>query len=552
MISETMLGHIILLAILVTYGSAQGTLTSQTSQSPYLPDQSSWSSMTGLFSENINDQMSQPHYLQDGGQSSWTSMIDSFSNNGNLGSFSLRNLDSNSIRGDHDLTLQPSGPLERPNTADLHRFESSSPDRSRFSEQNLMTGNLWTDRIALPSSRPSRRELDKASRSNNLESVARSDSFSFRPNTAETYNFGSSDQSSFIETSPTNQNYANGNPITNSNGILTSEGNSYSRDLNSIAQSPSNVSGSQYALDSFNLGSSLSDVSRLVDSSLSGQDTMNGNSWTNRNDMLSMRGLTLPNSESVLEQNADLSGISTGRSSSVFDGRFIGQELSGFPGSNQWDTSDRERDINSYPLQSTDQQSMPDRGNMASDSMSMLQRRGLPWRTTRNFQRRLGQFALTRGMAGRRSRGRDTRTRNRLNTQRDMSKGQSNDIGNVDLNNDMRDTVMSGSRHNSFRPRALLKLVPRISIQRFEPLPSSNEQSSLSSGRGRRLDLNRISSLRLRSQPSSDIDRTPVRSTPDRTTSSNVRSRKMTTYPLQSDSQTSSRNQGAERRRVSF
>lgn len=551
MISEIMLGHI-LLAILVTYGSAQGALTSRASQSPYLPDRSSWSSMTGLFSENINDQMSQPHYLQDGGQSSWTSMSDSFSNNGNLGSFSLRNLDSDSIRRDRDLTLQPSGPLERPNTADLHRFESSSPDRSRFSEQNLMTGNLLTDRIALPSSRPSRRELDKASRSNNLESVARSDSFSFRPYTAETYSFGSSpsDQSSFIETSLTNQNYANGNPITNSNGILTSGDISYSRDLNSIAQSPSSVSGSQYALDSFNLGSSVSDVSRLLDSSLSGQDTMNGNSWTNRNDMLSMRGLTLPNSESVLERNADLSGISTGRSSSVLDGRFIGQELSGFPGSNPLDASYRERDMN-RDLQSTDQQSMPDRGNMASDSMSMLQRRGLPWRTTRDFQRRLGQFALTRGMAGR-SRGRDTRTRNRLITQPDMSKWQSNDIGNVDLNNGIRDTLMSGSRHNSFRPRTLLKLVPRISIQRFEPLPSSNEQSSLSSGRGRRLDLNRISSLRPRSQPSSDIDRTPVRSTPDRTTSSNVRSRKMTTYPLQSDSQTSSRNQGAERRRMSF
>lgn len=551
MISEIMLGHI-LLAILVTYGSAQGALTSRASQSPYLPDRSSWSSMTGLFSENINDQMSQPHYLQDGGQSSWTSMSDSFSNNGNLGSFSLRNLDSDSIRRDRDLTLQPSGPLERPNTADLHRFESSSPDRSRFSEQNLMTGNLLTDRIALPSSRPSRRELDKASRSNNLESVARSDSFSFRPYTAETYSFGSSpsDQSSFIETSLTNQNYANGNPITNSNGILTSGDISYSRDLNSIAQSPSSVSGSQYALDSFNLGSSVSDVSRLLDSSLSGQDTMNGNSWTNRNDMLSMRGLTLPNSESVLERNADLSGISTGRSSSVLDGRFIGQELSGFPGSNPLDASYRERDMN-RDLQSTDQQSMPDRGNMASDSMSMLQRRGLPWRTTRDFQRRLGQFALTRGMAGR-SRGRDTRTRNRLITQPDMSKWQSNDIGNVDLNNGIRDTLMSGSRHNSFRPRTLLKLVPRISIQRFEPLPSSNEQSSLSSGRGRRLDLNRISSLRPRSQPSSDIDRSPVRSTPDRTTSSNVRSRKMTTYPLQSDSQTSSRNQGAERRRMSF
>lgn len=549
-----MLIYIILLAILVTYGSAQGTSTSQASQSPYSPDQSSWSSMTGLFKENINDQMSQSHYLQDGGQSSWTSMTDSFSNNGNLGSFSLRNLDSNSIRRDRDLTLQPSGPLERPNTADLHRFESSSPDRSRFSEQNLMTGNLLTDRIALPSSRPSRRELDKASRSNNLESVARLDSFSFRPYTAETYNFGSSpsDQSSFIETSLTNQNYANGNPITNSNGILTSGGYSYSRDLNSIAQSPSSVSGSQYALDSFNLGSSISDVSRLLDSSLSGQDTMNGNSWTNRNDMLSMRGLTLPNSESVLERNADLSGLSTGRSSSVLDDRFIGQELSGFPGSNQWDASYRERDMNSYPLQSTDQQSMPDRDIMASDSMSMLQRRGLPWRTTRDFQRSLGQFALTHGMAGRRSRGRDTRTKNRVNTQRDMSKGHSNDIGNVDLNNGIRDTLMSGSRHNSFRPRTLLKLVPRISIQRFEPLPSSNEQSSLSSGRGRRLDLSRISSLRPRSQPSSDIDRTPVRSTPDRTTSSNVRSRKMTTYPLQSDSQTSSRNQGAERRRMSF
>lgn len=546
MISEIMLGHI-LLAILVTYGSAQGALTSRASQSPYLPDRSSWSSMTGLFSENINDQMSQPPYLQDGGQSSWTSMTDSFNNNGNLGSFSLRNLDSDSIRRDRDLTLQPSGPLERPNTADLHRFESSSPDRSRFSEQNLITGNLLTDRIALPSSRPSRRELDKASRSNNLESVARSDSFSFRPYTVETYNFGSSpsDQSSFIETSLTNQNYANGNPITNSNGILTSGDISYSRDLNSIAQSPSSVSGSQYALDSFNLGSSVSDVSRLLDSSLSGQDTMNGNSWTNRNDMLSMRGLTLPNSESVFERNADLSGISTGRSSSVLDGRFIGQELSGFSGSNQWDAFYRERDMNSYPIQSTDRQSMPDRGNMASDSMSMLQRRGLPWRTTRDFQRRLGKFALTRGMAGR-SPGRDTRT------QPDMSKGQSNDIGNVDLNNGIRDTLMSGSRHNSFRPRTLLKLVPRISIQRFEPLPSSNEQSSLSSGRGRRLDLNRISSLRPRSQPSSDIDRTPVRSTPDRTTSSNVRSRKMTTYPLQSDSQTSSRNQGAERRRVSF
>lgn len=107
---------------------------------------------------------------------------------------------------------------------------------------------------------------------------------------------------------------------------------------------------------------------------------MNGISWINRNDILSMRGYTLPNIESLLERNADLLGILTGISSSVFDGSFIGQELPGFPGSNQWDASYRERDMKSYPFQSTDQQSMLDRGNMASASTSMLQRRGLPRR----------------------------------------------------------------------------------------------------------------------------------------------------------------------------
>lgn len=54
----------ILLALLVTYVSTQDTSTSQGSQSPYLPDQSSWSSVTGLFSENTNNHMSMPREME--------------------------------------------------------------------------------------------------------------------------------------------------------------------------------------------------------------------------------------------------------------------------------------------------------------------------------------------------------------------------------------------------------------------------------------------------------------------------------------------------------
>lgn len=178
----------IFLALLVTYVSTQDTSTSQVSQSPYLPDQSSWSSVTGLFGENTNEQMSMPRYLRDGGQSSWNSMSNSFSNNENLGSISIRNLDGNSLQRDQDLTIQPSGLFESPYTANHYRRELSLPDRSRFREQNLMTGNLWTDRKTLPTSRS---ELDMSSRSNNQESAGRSESFSFRPNSVEPYNIGS-------------------------------------------------------------------------------------------------------------------------------------------------------------------------------------------------------------------------------------------------------------------------------------------------------------------------------------------------------------------------
>lgn len=531
----------IFLALLVTYVSTQDTSTSQVSQSPYLPDQSSWSSVTGLFSENTNNQMSMPRYLRDGGLSSWNSMSNSFSNNDNLGSFSIRNLYGNSLHRDQDFTIQPNGLFESPYTADHYRRESSLPDRSRFREQNLMTGNLWTDRKTLPTSRS---ELDMSSRSNNQKSVGRSDSFSFIPNSVEPYNIGSavSDHSSSMGSSLTNQDYVNGDSIINSHRASPLRGNSLLGDLNSIGQSASGVYDSQYGVDSSNRRSSVSDVSTFLDSSLSGQDTMNGNLWNNRNDILSMRGYTLPKGERLLNRDADLSGILT--SKSVLDGSFIGQELSGFPGSNQWDASYREQDINSYPFQSTDQQSMPDRGNTVSASMSILQRQGLPWRNAHDLQRRLSQFALVRGMEGRPSRERDAWTINRLNTQRDVSEWPSNDNGYTSAS----DTLMSGSRQDSFRPRVFLKMVPRIKIQRFEPLPSFNEQLALSSGLGRGSDLNRFST----SQPSSNIDKTSFRSTPDRTTSSDFRSKQMTTYPLQSNSQTSSRSQRLERRRPSF
>lgn len=390
-----------------------------------------------------------------------------------------------------------------------------------------------------------------SSQSNNQESVGRSDNFSFRPKYVEPYNIGSavSDHSSSMDSSLTNQDYVNGNSIINSHHASPLRVNSLLGYLNSIGQSPSSVYDSPYGVYSSNLGSSVSDVSTFLDSSLSGQDSMNGNLWNNRNDISSMRGYTLPkyNGERLLNGNADMSGILTSRSS-VLDGSFIGQELSGFSGSNQWDASYREQDINSYPFKSTDQQTMPDRGNMASASMSILQRQGLPWRNGRDLQRRLSQFALVRGMEGRPSRERDAWTINRLNTQRDVSEWPSSDIGHSYGYNSVSDTLMSGNRQDSFRPRVFLKMVPRIKIQRFEPLPSFNEQSPLSSGLGRGSDLNRIST----SQPSSNIDRQSFRSTPDRTTSSDFRSKQMTTYPLQSKSQTSSRRQRVERRKASF
>lgn len=291
----------IFLALLVTYVSTQDTSTSQGSQSPYLPDQSSWSSVTGLFGENTNEQMSMPRYLRDGGQSSWNSMSNSFSNNDNLGSISIRNLNGNSLQRDQDLTIQPSGLFESSYTADHYRRELSLPDRSRFREQKLMTGNLWTDRKTLPTSRS---ELDMSSRSNNQESAERSESFSFRPNSVEPYNIGSavSDHSSSMGSSLTNQDYVNGNSIINSHRASPLRGNSLLGDLNSIGQSASGVYDSPYGVDSYNRRSYVSDVSEFLDSSLSGQDTMNGNLWNNRNDILSMRDYTFLTAKAIKQK----------------------------------------------------------------------------------------------------------------------------------------------------------------------------------------------------------------------------------------------------------
>lgn len=126
-----------------------------------------------------------------------------------------------------------------------------------------------------------------SSRSNNQKSVGRSDSFSFIPNSVEPYNIGSavSDHSSSMGSSLTNQDHVNGDSIINSHRASPLRGNSLLGDLNSIGQSASCVYDSQYGVDSSNRRSSVSDVSTFLDSSLSGQDTMNGNLWNNRNDI---------------------------------------------------------------------------------------------------------------------------------------------------------------------------------------------------------------------------------------------------------------------------
>nr|XP_034321568.1 uncharacterized protein LOC105323120 isoform X1 [Crassostrea gigas] len=207
---------------------------------------------------------------------------------------------------------------------------------------------------------------------------------------------------------------------------------------------PGGIPVSPYSYEPYSLGSSASDGSRFMDITMRGQGMLNRNSRMNHNGLLPLRGLNLPNLQSsVLPRNRGLPGFTSDGSFSVFDGRSIGNDVSGFSRSMPWEMSRGSRTMNSFPFR------FPDRRNLNVPSMSLSQRQGAPWRLlrgTQSSQRGSGQLALNRGLAGRIGNGLGL---NRLNMQRDMSTGPRNVLGSLGLNRQMNGIMSSNSRSGS-------------------------------------------------------------------------------------------------------
>lgn len=114
-----MLKQFILIACLWTYVSTQDTSTNQMSQSSFLPHQSSWSSISGAFDDNVNS-----------------------------GSRNLRNLDSSSLLGEFGPF---NGQSVGPNTAEPYIIGEDILGGSSFMDStmrdpNMMNADLWLDR----------------------------------------------------------------------------------------------------------------------------------------------------------------------------------------------------------------------------------------------------------------------------------------------------------------------------------------------------------------------------------------------------------------------
>lgn len=114
-----MLKQFTLIACLWTYVSTQDTSTNQMSQSSFRPDQSSWSSMSDTFDDNINS-----------------------------GSFNLRNLDSSSLLGDFGpFNGQSVGPYTaEPYSIGDDIMGGSSFMDSTIRDPNMMNADSWLDR----------------------------------------------------------------------------------------------------------------------------------------------------------------------------------------------------------------------------------------------------------------------------------------------------------------------------------------------------------------------------------------------------------------------
>lgn len=272
----------------------------------------------------------------------------------------------------------------------------------------------------------------------------------------------------------------------------------------------------------YSLESSLSNGPRFIDTTMRGQGMLNGNSRVNRNDILSPRGLNLPNLQTSLSpMRQGLSGFPSDGLSSVLDGRSLGDDFSGFSTSSPWDRSRGARAQNTFPFQYSDSR------NLNVPPMPMSQRQGMPRRllNTQNSQSGMGQLGLNRGLAGRRGNGLGL---NRLNMQRDMSAGQLNLLGDLGVSRPLNDMVTPSRRRlennarrmddiwvfgngpeDSSRPLSQNRM---MSMRRFGPLtslPSNSQASSLLSGLGPRSALGRSANLGRMSQLSSNLARTP-------------------------------------------
>lgn len=229
------------------------------------------------------------------------------------------------------------------------------------------------------------------------------------------------------------------------------------------------------------IGEDILGGSSFMDSTMRDPNMMNADSWLDRNSRWSIGGLDSPNSQtSLLSNSAELTGVSSDGSSSVLHRRSRSDDISSFSRWNPWD-------MNRFPFQNANLQSMTDSGDRGQPAMSMGRRRGMPWRNSNNWdlQRGMGQFPMPR-------QGRGQLGMNRWN----MPEGEMNLMEDLTRDSSMDQSWMSGSRPGNFRNSRSNSRMMLTSMRPLSTLPSSSRASSLSSGLGQVSALDRTANLR--------------------------------------------------------
>lgn len=252
-----------------------------------------------------------------------------------------------------------------------------------------------------------------------------------------------------------------------------------------------------YTSEPFGTGEDIMGGSRFMDSTMRDSNMMDTGSWRNRNSRWSIGNLDSSNSlSSLLSDSTGLTGSSSDASSSVLDGRSLSDSLSGFSRRSPWDMSRGQRNMNRFPFQNADLQSMTDRRDLDLPTMSMGRRRGMPWRNSNTWElpRGMSQFSMSR-------RGRGGMGMNRWN----LPQGETNLMEDLTGDGSMDQSLMSGSRSGGLRSLGRMMSMGRRSNL---PLSLSSRLSSLSSGLGqmgaldRTANLGRMSDLSSRLSPS--------------------------------------------------